>query len=643
MFLFDLILAILIFFACFLLGEKWVKHINIDFYSFGEKFTFCSLLGIVAIGLITTLLAFFHLIFPQTGWTLLTLIFLTSISSIKHLFKQAWQRMLSSRQKEETYKIPLSFKWFLSVVLTLLVLSSLSLALAPPVKTDALVYHLAIPKTYFEFHGIVNLPNNMYSFFPMLFSMIFLFAMTFGVESLPALLGLGTGFLLLTGLVLYYKNHLKGKFYLLVPILFFSIPTFWEISASAYVDIPLATLIFFAFYAWDLWISTDQKGWFYLMIIFGASAWATKLTAVIVLPLIVLGIAWKGKNHQNLKKVLYQLGIFAVVVLIFMGPWWMRNYFYSGNPFTPLFMQFLGGSDQVNWDSNRALMMNQYVKSFGMGRSLTDFFLLPYNLTFHSEPNSLKFDGWIGKAHFLLFPMLFGLWGTYSQKIKSMAAVFGVLIIFWFSYFQYVRFLTPSFTLLTLMLVYGLESTLRSVNLFKISTIIRSTAFILTILGVSYNISLVGELWWKINPVNFLAGKETKEQYLTRNISVFPMYQEMNKKISPNSKVLFIFMRNLGYLAERKFISDSVFEAHTMQKLLQRISTPKDLASRLKKVGVTHLMFDYRYVWGNNSAFSLEEQTLLRQFLDDWCKKLSETNSLFLFEVMPNPSHLPQI
>ncbi len=643
MFLFDLVLAAFIFLACFLLGEKWVSYINIDFHTFGEKFTFSSLLGVVAIGLITTLLAFLHLIFPQTGWILLSVIFLTSIPSINHLFHQSRRWLNSFLQRETIFKIPLSLSCFLWIILSLLVFLSITLALAPPVKTDALVYHLAIPKKYFELHGIVNLPNNMYSFFPMLFSMVYLFAMSFEVESLPALLGLGAGFLLLAGLSLYYKNHLKGKFYLLVPVLFFCIPTFWEISASAYIDIPLAALIFFAFYAWDRWVSTDQKGWFYLMIIFGASALATKLTAVIVLPLIIFGIAWKGKSHQDPKKVLFQIGIFAGIVIVFMGPWWMRNYFYSGNPFTPLFMQFFGGSDHINWDSNRALMMNQYVKSFGMGRGLTDLFLLPYNLTFHSEPNSLRFDGWVGKAHFLLFPMLFGLWGTHSQKIKSLATVFGVLIIFWFFYFQYVRFLTISFTFLTLILVYGMESTLRSVNLFKFSTIIRSTVYILIILGISYNSSLVGEMWWKINPSNFLTDKETKEQYLTRNISGFPIYQEMNQKTPLNSKVLFIFMRNLGYLAERNFISDSVFEAHTLQKLLQEISTTKDLAANLNKMGVTHLMFDSRYVWGKNSAFSIEQQTLLKQFLDQRTKKLAEKNMSFLFEILPNPPNLPQI
>ena len=144
---------------------------------------------------------------------------------------------------------PLFHKFNISV-LAFLILLALILAMAPPVKTDALVYHLAIPKAYLENHGIINLPNSMYSFFPLLFEMIFLFAMTFGVESLPALCGLGMTFLLLTGLGVFFHQYISPRLAWFVPVLFFSTPTFLEISASAYIDLSLAGFMFFTFYAW---------------------------------------------------------------------------------------------------------------------------------------------------------------------------------------------------------------------------------------------------------------------------------------------------------------------------------------------------------------------------------------------------------
>jgi hypothetical protein len=48
--------------------------------------------------------------------------------------------------------------------LGLLVLLSIGSAFAPAFANDALVYHLAVPKAFLQTGGLVNLPNNIYSF-----------------------------------------------------------------------------------------------------------------------------------------------------------------------------------------------------------------------------------------------------------------------------------------------------------------------------------------------------------------------------------------------------------------------------------------------------------------------------------------------
>ena len=84
--------------------------------------------------------------------------------------------------------------------LGLLVLLSISLALAPAFATDALVYHLAVPKAFLQAGGLVNLPDNIYSFFPQQIEMLYLFALALGSDSLAQLSGLGVVFLLLFAL-----------------------------------------------------------------------------------------------------------------------------------------------------------------------------------------------------------------------------------------------------------------------------------------------------------------------------------------------------------------------------------------------------------------------------------------------------------
>ncbi len=631
----DLLLFLIIFLAFFLAGEALAAIWQPVYSHFLERLVFHTLLGLVTVAMATTVLAFAGLIYPVTGWIIVVAAFLGSlktwpalrqeVSALRPALENFWSKERPNRL----------FHKFNVYVLTVLIILALILALAPPVKTDALVYHLAIPKTYLEHHGVINLPNSMYSFFPLLFEMVFLFAMTFGVESLPALCGLGMTFLLLMGLGIFFHQYISPRLAWFVPVLFFSTPTFFEISASAYIDLALAGFMFFTFYAWDRWRETRLPFWFFYMAIFAGAAWATKLTGLIVLPLVVLGIALQGRKDNKPVQVLKHIAIFSGIVFLFMAPWWLRNYQYSGNPFLPLLMQFLGGEDRVNWDFTRAMQFNDYVELFGMGRGLMDLVLLPYNLTFHAQPHTLKFDGQIGIVFFMLIPALIaGVWKPRPRRWAALSICFAVLIGFWFVYFQYVRFLAPAFTALTLLGAAGLEKITRAPS--ESSSRRRQLSQVLLCVvacGIVFNLYLIGDVWHKRAPGKYVTGKETRDQYLTRNIPRYPMYQAMNQ-LNPETKVLLVFMRNLGYLAERSFHSDSVFEAHTLQTLLARDASQKGISRQLQSLGISHLMLDRNYVFGRRAAFPLEHQAALKRFLKNRAQLLKQMDSFFLYRLV---------
>ena len=111
------------------------------------------------------------------------------------------------------------------------------------------------------------------------------------------------------------------------------------------------------------------------------------------------------------------------------------------------------------------------------------------------------------------------------------------------------------------------------------------------------------------------------------------MYQAMNR-LDPESRVLLIYMRNLGYLAERSFHSDSVFEAHTLQTLLVRDASPNGLHRQLKSLGITHLMLDRNYVFGREAALSPDHQTALNRVLNNRARVLKQMDHFFLYRLV---------
>jgi hypothetical protein len=633
----ELALFFLVFSGFYFLGDHICHLWSPDFAEPIEALVFKTIIGLIVISLMTTILAFLGLIYPSTGWVMLGLIFLASgknlISGVKKLFLliKSTPDLLSFEYNKKDW-----FHLFNLAILFILLFLALTLSQAPPIRTDSLVYHLAIPKAFLENHGILNLPNNIYSFFPLLFEMLFLFCMTFGREALPQLAGLGVTLLLLCALVLYIKQHFSSRFVALTPILFFTVPTFFEVSTTAYIDVGVGGLIFFSFYSWDRWRNSKQEGWFWFMIVFAASAWAAKLTAFIVLPLVFLGIALEGRNRENSIWVLKKLLWFSVVVFLFILPWWGKNYYYSGNPFVPLFMEVLGGSEKINWDPERARLMDQYVKMFGMGRGFLDLIMLPFNLTFFSEKNNLKFDGQIGVLYFLLLPSLIWVWKKRSSFTIPIFTLLTILMAFWFIYFQYVRFLALAFPFLTILSIYGLE--LMSGKQSKLSNVagsaIQKSIFLIICIATLYNLSHIAKEWNRITPLKFLIGLETRDQILDRHLPPYAIYHAMNTKLPSDARVLFIYARNYGYLTKREFISDSVYEAHTMQKIMSLENSVEGIIKQLKNRGITHLMFDNDFVFGDSPAFPTNQQTLLKATLNNRSKLVDNKNGFYLYSFM---------
>jgi hypothetical protein len=570
-----------------------------------------------------TALAFSGLIGSAVCWIILVVFFLVGWKNFLHL-KQVLIVFISPVQKpmEED-----GLKNMAQSFLGLLVLLSLGLALAPAFSTDALVYHLAIPKAFLHAGGVVNLPDNIYSFFPQQIEMLYLFALALGSDSLAQLTGLGITFLLLLGLWQYSKQKVGESYAWLTPLIFISTPTFFSVASSAYVDLQAAAYVFLAFYSWENGCTRKQTTWFLLMTVFAGAALATKLTTIIILPLAFLGLAIHGRIHKNTSQTAGQCMMLIFGSLLLLSPWLARNYFFTGNPLAPFFMSFFGEENGMNWDVARSQMQFQYFSSFGMGHSILDFFSLPINLTFFSEQHSLKFDGKIGILYLLLLPALLG----WSRKNLPAIIVFSVLLAFWFLQTQQIRFLAPAFVFLSILLVSGLAQLLQKNKIGK-----KEKLFFTAILalGILFNTSLIIKEWFRVNPLSYLLKQETREQFLTRQIRAYPSYQDANKMLTEKDKVLMVYMRNLGYLMDRPFLSDTFLESHTLSEIIDKGVYAADIINRFKVRGITHALFSFDYVFGKKSALTIGERAIFKNFLNFHGEKLSAKNGFLLYRFM---------
>ncbi len=615
-----------LFFSFFLIGHWSLVRLDLGSLDSWESRFFGIGLGTCVFSVVIFILASCQLITVYSVWTCVFIPFFLNRQKLFECFKPIW--LLASLKNIESGVEKNASNLFCGLVFIIFFLSSLTLALAPATGTDALVYHLAVPKAYLQAGGIVSLPNNIYSFFPLQFEMLYLLALAIEGETLAQLLGFGMSVTVIGGIALFYKRYFSSKLLWVPCLIFFSTPTFWEVSFLAYVDFQVAGFILMTVYAWARWREEDKNGWFVLMCVFSGMAISTKLSSLMIFSIALLGIVLLKGN--SLKKTLTFSSLLILAVFLFMAPWWIRNLIFTeGNPFAPYLIQFFGG-DGINWDEARSSMQFDYYQSFGMGRSLKDFFLLPWNLTFHSQKSSLLYDGQIGILYLLALPFL-GIVMFRKKRDASIGFFISVLIfcvffISWFFMSQYIRLLTVPFIFLSMLLAFALETAyLNSVKPLRILTAV------VFVFGLLFNGVIIFKEWFDRNPFPVFLGTQSRDDYLESRIPTYPIYKAINNRLSNNDQALLVYLRNYGFFSDKIFFSDTFFEGFTLKKILKDGPTPELLLKRWQEKSLTHLAFDFHFVFGKDSVLEPIEREALKNYLNLRGRLIFEKNEFYLY------------
>ncbi|HET6424462.1 MAG TPA: hypothetical protein VFG20_12310, partial [Planctomycetaceae bacterium] len=236
-------------------------------------------------------------------------------------------------------------------------------ALSPSTDFDVNEYHLGGPKEWFLNGRITFLPNNIYTSFPFLTEMLLLAGMTLAGDWFwGALVGqtVLAAFAPLTALGLYaagrrWHSELSGR---LAAIVYLSTPWVFRMSIIAYAEGGLTAYTAGAALAtWWVWqrlrddnsspsVNSQRTRAVLLTGLLCGSAMACKYTGLVmtVLPFgVLLALAaWRRVDVPTFAKT---AGVFAIGVLITIGPWLLKNTVEAGNPVYPLAYSVFGGRD----------------------------------------------------------------------------------------------------------------------------------------------------------------------------------------------------------------------------------------------------------------------------------------------------------
>ena len=513
--------------------------------------------------------------------------------------------------------------WLIGGLLLLLVglvVATVLLGSVPPVDRDALTHHLFVPRLWLEHGGIHEIPEIPFSYYPMNLDLLYTVPLALGNDIVPKYIHYL--FALLTALLLH--RHIArrlGRVYGLLGALFFlSVPVILKLSITVYVDLGL---VFFTTAALLLLLRWAEEGfpwrWLVLAGLCCGLAAGTKyngLIAVVALTLLVPVLYQRGAGavkQSNGRALLCGL-VFALATLTAFSPWLVRNYLWTGNPIYPLhdrlFQQLAspGASREIATGNDRDLHQqadapraNVFVaRKILYNESWWQALLLPVRFFFEGRDDDPRyFDGKLN-PFLLILPMLAFLFRPeeVQRRREQVFLLAFTLLAFFFTFFQEslrIRYVVVIVPPLVILAMDGLRGLLGAVASRTGAGRSRTVAVVIVAVCVSglmlaYNGRYLGEQFAVVNPLPYLRGEVSRDDYITAFRPEYPAIRFANATLPPDARVLCLFLGNRGYYMNFKPVFEQPYENGLFARFLAAPEQSLAITAAMREKGITHVL-----------------------------------------------------
>ena len=468
----------------------------------------------------------------------------------------------------------------------IVLLYSLIIALAPPIKFDALVYHLALPKLYLSNGGFKYIPEIMFWGMPQVGEMLYTLGMGLAGHTAAVLVGWWAGVIALFGVLGFTVDR-------------FGINAGWVAATSLISGYTLTQLL-----------SAGYVEWF--AILFGAGLlilldhwWAEGKGSSLLWAGILCGFAMGSKytggiltiaggivvlvqclvNKAGIVRLVKNIAIFAIPALLVFAPWLIKNTAATGNPFYPLF--FPAGSMDTfrldayqlppwgDWKEILLIPIRTTLVGFegapGYSASISPLLvaLAPFSLIgFRSRKENERST--------LIIALTIGCAGWMTWLIASRLSGFLIQTRFYFGLFPAVAVLAGA--------GYQVLAGVRLPGL-RLERIVASLVGLVMLFSI---IPLIGELM-KSDGLKVLLSVESSADYLSGNLGWYYPAANAVRDLPDGSRVLMLWEPRSYYCLPR-CVPDEILDQWRHAR--QTIGEPQEILNSWRAKGYTHLLYN---------------------------------------------------
>ena len=584
--LLSLFLAALVGLVGLALGDRLLRWLGIRTAGGAERAALAGALGLGALAYGFLALGLIGLLRPLAVWLLLALVAAWSWPQMRR-WSFDWRARWAAVRPEGLFQ-----QVGLTLILAMVAVVLLR-GLAPVTDYDGLTYHLVVPRQYLQAGRIFAVPGEAHANFPLTVDLLFLPAISLGLESAARLIHLGFGLLMglgVWGLAGRITGSQRGRWLAL-----FALGTtlvLGTVGGYAHTDLGWALFEFLAAYAVLAWTENDDGRWLLLAGILAGLGLGSKylgLPVLGVLGLVVLIHSGLLVRRPWRRVVGEGLTLGAVAVLVGL-PWYAKNWLALGNPTYPL---WFGGR---GWDEYLAANLQFMGSHYGPHRGLLGYLLLPLDLFRYSI-------GYFGPVPFA-FPTPLSLLLPLYLFVRRRRVVSLLLLVAllrfgtWAVSARNARYLMDIYPLLAVAVAYLLIELDRK-GWLRVA--VQVLVLALLTISLAWQVLLLAQE----DPFPVVLGLESKDAYLSDHNQ--PPYRAIRflNGLPGGSRVLFVG-NGQGYYATVPHVADA---DHGNWGHLVYLwgEEPQALRAALADQGITHVYYSaYDFEW--RTTFDTEAQ-----------------------------------
>lgn len=483
----------------------------------------------------------------------------------------------------------------------------------PPISTDALEYHLLIPRIILQAGKIDYIPSLLESNYPCLVEYIYLLVMPLAGDIVcKALHFWGSVFLLFTmGRMIARTSPESSR--LLAPAFFLSMPVFAVVIGWAWND---AFFVFFLLqsirYLLDYHLAEEAKrsprSLLLAGIMAGLASWLkytfVMIFFVFILLLIAALVRWRWKWYHLFW---FFLPIGAISML-----WFVKNWVFTGNPIYPFFNNIFGSP---YWTDAAAQYFDLALKRWEMPDwNWSTYFLFPFRMTL----KPVLIDTHPGILPLVFIPLLF--FRSPNKGVTFLKTFIGFSVLVWL-FMQ-----TETRSLLTLLAVFFCVAAIGVERMVWNHKSLKRPFVLFLILALLANLGItIATNYYLTRPVGYFFGLESRKDFLRRNARSQKTYDWFNNNPNVGRVVLVGFYG--PYYLERPFYFSSVCDPPIAEILTGDTENAGSLWKKFRSFGITHVAIHQKQYDDDNRfglyGWSTEKKKVFETFVAQFCRPVA--------------------